>query len=607
MVSHYRVIEPKATIGLPEVNIGLLPGGQGTQRLPRIIGIDSALEAMTAPSDRTQAPSAQALKWGAVDAVLSEGDFFASAEQFALSKVGQDFESKKVRNMKPPTPQPGQFDGWRARMRKERKGEEAPQAIISCVEGACAGPTFDDGDKVEKTLFGQLLKNAQSKALQYVFFAEREAAKVKGVDEKLAAPIKSLGVMGAGTMGGGISMNFAQIGIPVTIVELNQEALDKGIAIIKKNFENTARRQGLPASMVEQAMANIKGTTSMSDLKDCDAVIEAVFESLSVKKEVFKNLDSIVKPEGYLFTNTSALNIDKIAAETKRPEKVMGTHFFSPANQMKLLENVQGAMTADATIATCMKMGKDIGKWPVLAGNTPGFIGNRMVGLYGNAARDILLSGLTPKQVDDTAEAFGMRMGPLAMSDMVGLDVGSHERKEKGNYFPKTVIQDALLEAGCLGQKNGKGFYNYGGNRERLESAESNALIQAVAKENGRKTESLTPDQVVERLFLPMVNEGFKILEEGFAQRPSDIDVCYVHGYAFPRYRGGPMHYAEEDLGLPRVLNTLKQMNIKPSALLETCVAKNMKLTQFWNSKEGKEFQAQIVKRDYEGNPLSKM
>merc|ERR1719171_337066 len=286
------------------------------------------------------------------------------------------------------------------------------------------------------------------------------------------------------------------------IVELNQEALDKGIAIIKKNFENTARRQGLPASMVEQAMANIKGTTSMSDLKDCDAVIEAVFESLSVKKEVFKNLDSIVKPEGYLFTNTSALNIDKIAAETKRPEKVMGTHFFSPANQMKLLENVQGAMTADATIATAMKMGKDIGKWPVLAGNTPGFIGNRMVFLYFAAARDLLHSGTTPKQVDDAAEGFGMRMGPLAMADMAGLDVGVQGRKRSGQFNPKKIIVDALVDSGRLGQKASKGYYDYGTNRERNESPEANKIIAACLKEGGHTPEALTPDQCVERLFL---------------------------------------------------------------------------------------------------------
>merc|ERR1719487_2598825 len=259
MVSHYRVIEPKATIGLPEVNIGLLPGGQGTQRLPRIIGIDGALEAMTAPSDRTQAPAAQALKWGAVDEVLADGDFFAAAEKFALSKVGQDIESRKVRNMKPPTPQPGQFDSWRARMRKERRGEDAPQAIIACVEGACAGPTFDAGNKVEQQNFGVLLKNKQSRALQYVFFGEREAAKVKGVDEKTAAPIKKLGVMGAGTMGGGIAMNFASVGIPVTIVELNQEALDRGLGVIRKNYENTARREKQDMKVVEERMGRITG------------------------------------------------------------------------------------------------------------------------------------------------------------------------------------------------------------------------------------------------------------------------------------------------------------------------------------------------------------
>ena len=414
-----------------------------------------------------------------------------------------------------------------------------------------------------------------------MFFAERGGVKIDGITTK-AQDIKSVGIIGGGLMGGGIAMSCAEAGINVKICDISAEGLAKGLALIESNFNRSRRLSDVQKA---EYFGRITGTVSMEDLGDADLVVEAVFEDMDVKKEIFAKLDTICKPGAFICSNTSALDIDEIASVTSRPEYVMGTHFFSPANVMKLLENVRGKHTSELTIASMMQWGKKIGKWCILVGNCPGFVGNRMVGLYGGQARVMLEEGLLPHEVDGAATKFGMRVGPLAMSDIVGLDLGIQATKKAGKYHPDRVIQHAMIEAGRLGQKTAKGFFDYDPKtRSASPSAEVEALIGAVRATNNTPQRVITEELATQRLLFPMINEAFLILEEGMAQRPSDIDVCYVHGYSFPRHRGGPMFYADA-VGLPTVVEVLESIGVTPAPLLLECVGAGKSLASFWAAK----------------------
>lgn len=570
---HYRVIESKSVVGLPEVNIGLLPGGQGTQRLPRLIGADNALKLMTSGQ---HVGAAQALKWGVVDRI-AEGDLLKEAVAFCKSKVGQPIP----RIYELPPPKPIDFAAWLKQVAKARPGEPASPAIVRCVEAACAGPTFEAGDQVEKKEFFKLMRSPESNALRYMFFAERAGAKVKGLTAK-PVHINEVGIIGAGLMGGGIAMCCANVGIRVVLVDVSQKALDAGLKVVHTNYERSVKSGSKSENSVKKALSLISATTDYAGLANCDLVVEAVFEDMDLKKKIFQQLDKATKPSCFLCTNTSYLNIDEIAAVTGRPERVMGTHFFSPANVMKLLENVRGAKTSDETIATMMEWGKRIGKWVILVGNCHGFVGNRMMALYSESARTMLEEGATPSQVDGVALAFGMRMGPLAVADLVGLDLGSQALKKTGQWKPSTVVVHALVEAGRLGQKSQKGFFDYV-ERKQQPSAEAIQIIKKVAENKKVAQRELSKTEIEQRLFFPLINEGFKILQEGMAQCPADVDVCYVHGYSWPRYRGGPMLYADQ-VGLAKVLAGLEALKIEPAQLLKQCVAEKTTLAKYWKA-----------------------
>jgi len=471
-------------------------------------------------------------------------------------------------------------------MNKTRSGEVAPQMIIDCVEAALSG-SFAEGVAFEKKLFnepgGVLDPNvSQFQELQHMFSAERDGGKIPGVKAK-PQTIKSVGIVGAGLMGGGIAMCCAQVGMKVVLLDMDPAGLERGMGLIQSNYARSVKRGSRSQKSVDEALGNIEGTTDYAAFGDCDIVVEAVFEDMDVKKQIFSKLDQVTKPGALLCSNTSALDIDEIAAATSRPELVMGVHFFSPANVMKLLENVRGAKSSDQTISTCMKWGKTIGKWPILVGNCPGFVGNRLIGKYNEMARVVLAQGALPQQVDAAIEAFGNKMGPFRMGDMVGLDLGVGALKKHGLFDPEKQMQHALVAAGRLGQKNKKGFYDYADGRTATPSEEANAVIAGVQKALGLPQQQFTAEQLVHRMFFPLINEGFKVLEEGFATRPADIDVCYVHGYGFPRYRGGPMYYADK-IGLPLVRDTLVEIGLQPSALLEACVAQGATLAKYWKN-----------------------
>lgn len=422
---------------------------------------------------------------------------------------------------------------------------------------------------------------ADAAALAYVKAAEEQGVKVDGLTVP-PATINKVGIVGAGLMGGGIGMCCAEVGIKVIMLDMTKEALDRGMGTIKANFMRSKR---LSDEQKQQYIGSMSGTTDMADLADCDLVVEAVFEDMSIKKEIFGKLDKICKPGAFLCSNTSYLSIDEIASVTGRPELVMGTHFFSPANVMRLLENVRGAKTSDKTISTMMDWGHRIGKCCILVGNCDGFVGNRMVTFYSGAARGMLEFGLLPEQVDGALAKFGMKMGPFSMADLVGLDLGIQAVKKAGRYDPKKVFDHALLEAGRLGQKNKKGYYDYDDSRKPSPSKEVAEMVKQFAAGKGVKPENLSEEQVVQRLLFPMINEAFKILEEGIAQRPSDIDVCYVNGYSFPAKRGGPMYYADQ-VGLPKLKEVLESMKIQPAPLLVDCVASGKSLADYWAAKK---------------------
>ena len=547
--AHYRIAAAGSKLGLPEVKLGLLPGAGGTQRLPRLVGVEAAL-GMIAKGDPISAEKAQGL--GLVDRLVAPEDLRESAIAFAQEKVGQPIPRTGARTDKLSTDREA-FDAFAKANARRFRGLEAPQACIEAVKAATE-TSLDEGLKTERALFTRLMTGDQSAALRHLFFAERAAAKIDDVPKDTPRiPVKTVGVIGAGTMGGGITMNFLSAGIPVTLVEREQDALDRGVATIRKNYEASAAKGRLSSDQVEQAMALLTPTLEMEALSDCDLVIEAVFELMKIKKEVFSRLDSIVKPGAILATNTSYLNVDDIAATTKRPESVVGLHFFSPANIMKLLEIVRGAKTSDSVLATAMDLSRKIGKVAVVSGVCDGFIGNRMLAQRQAEANSLILEGAKPWDVDRVLVEFGLPMGPFQMADLAGLDIG---------WDPETTasstVREILCEEGRRGQKTQAGFYDYDANRRGVPSAHVEEVITQFAEKAGYVRRKVEDQEILERLLYPMVNEGAKILEEGIAQRASDIDVVWVYGYGWPSYRGGPMFWADQ-IGAKTVLEGLER------------------------------------------------
>jgi 3-hydroxyacyl-CoA dehydrogenase len=578
----YRVAVASAKVGLPEVKLGLLPGAGGTQRLPRLIGVDPAL-AIIASGDPVAATAAA--KAGVIDKIVA-GDLLEGAIDYARELAEHRAPLRKIRDIAVDAGSipAGYFEEARKRLAKEKKNLFAPQRIVDALEAAATLP-FDLGLKRERELFLQCAQNSQSKALQHVFFAERRAANVPNLDKNATKrDIKSVALIGAGTMGGGIAMNFLNVGIPVTLLEMSQEALDRGVGVIRKNYENTASKGKLTMEQVQQRMGLLKPTLSYGDLCDADLIIEAVFETMAIKKEVFAKLDKAAKKGAILASNTSYLSIDEIAGSTSRPGDVVGMHFFSPANVMRLLEIVRGAKTAQDVLLTVIDIAKRINKVGVVCGNRDGFIGNRMLGGYAYQASLMVLEGAMPEQIDAALRNFGMPMGVLQMSDLAGLDVGYKSRKDRDpSTFDGRVSRsaDLLVEMGRKGQKTQAGYYDYApGDRTPRPSPVVAGIIEQVSKEYGITRRQFTDEEIVERCFLALMNVGCDVLSEGVASRSSDIDIVYLYGYGFPAYRGGPMFWAENSVGLSTALQKLKEYSaagggkwLKVSPLLEKLVA----------------------------------
>lgn len=559
LACHYRVAVPSAKLGLPEVKLGLLPGAGGTQRLPRVVGVKAALE-MIAIGDPI--PAQKAADVGLVDKVVGEGSLEADAIAFAR-EIAAARPIPRVRD-KSAAPDPDAVEAFRKANGRKMRGFDAPEACIACVVAASEKP-FDEGMKFEREQFMKLMTGTQSAAQRHIFFAERQAAKIDDVDPKTPLrPINRVGVIGAGTMGGGISMNFLSAGIAVTIVEMQQETLDRGTGVMRKNYEASAAKGRIKPDAPEKAMGLLKPTLSLDDLADCDLIIEAVYENMDVKKDIFTKLDAIAKPGAILASNTSYLDIDEIAAVTKRPEDVVGMHFFSPANVMKLLEVVRGEKTAKDVLATVMDLAKKIRKVAVVAGVCHGFIGNRMLAPRQLEANKLLMEGATPQQIDKVHVEFGMPMGPFQMADLAGVDIGWHRD-------PTHIesIRDALAAEGRWGQKKGAGFYDYDEKRNPTPSARVAEIIEDFRSRSNMQKREITDQEIVERTLYPMVNEGALILEEGKAQRASDIDVVWIYGYGWPVYRGGPMFWAQTE-GLPKVVAGLEKHGFKVAQSLKT-------------------------------------
>ncbi len=568
LACHARVAVRDAKMGLPEVKLGLLPGAGGTQRLPRLLGPEKALEMITSGSP---IGAEAALAEGLVDEIV-EGDLAQGAVGYA-KKLAAGSRPVPVRDrddkIAPLRGKPEVFAAFRKANARKFRGFEAPEKCIEAVQASVDMP-FDAGIKHERDLFVKLMMGAQSAAQRHVFFSERQAARIPDVPEDTETlPVKSVGVIGAGTMGGGISMNFLNAGIPVTLVETKAEALERGLRTIRKNYEATAKKGRMTQGDVEKRMALLTGSLELGDLKGCDLVIEAVFELMAVKKEIFAKLDNICKHGAILASNTSYLDINEIAASTKRPEHVIGMHFFSPANVMRLLEVVRGAETSKAVIATAMKLGKTIGKVAVLVGVSHGFVGNRMLEQRQREANKLILEGAMPWDVDRVLYDFGLPMGPFAMADLAGLDLGWEKEKSSSS-----TIREVLCEMDRRGQKNGRGFYDYDETRKATPSPEVEKVILEFSKTRGIERRQIADQEILERCLYPMINEGAKILDEGIALRASDIDIVWINGYGWPVYRGGPMHYANE-VGLDHVLDRLKAYQaehgkaFEPSPMLE--------------------------------------
>ena len=579
LTCHYRIAIPSAKCGLPEVKLGLLPGAGGTQRLPRVVGAQKALQMVTSGE---HVPAKECLEMGLIDEIANEDSLLEDAIKFASTIVKENRPLVKVKeneeNIKADKGNHALFADFRKSIARRTRGFLAPEYNIQCIEAAVNKP-FEEGIKVERELFTKLVTGSQSAAQRYVFFAERLVNKIPDIpSETELIEVNSVGVIGAGTMGGGISMNFANVGIPVTIIEQNQERLDRGLAIIKKNYENTANKGRISMEDVETRMALITGELSLDALNSQDLIIEAVFENMALKKEIFRKLDDISKAGTILASNTSALNVNEIAAETKRPEDVIGLHFFSPANVMKLLEIVRGEKTSKSIVASSMAIAKKIGKIAAVVGVCPGFVGNRILGQRQREANKLILEGALPWDIDDALFNFGFPMGPFAMSDLAGLDIGWNKETSKGE-----TLRDILCESGRLGQKSGKGFYLYDENRNKSPDPEVEAIIRKFAEAKQIRLRDISKEEILERCLYPMINEGFKILEEGMAIRASDIDIVWINGYGWPAYEGGPMFYGSL-VGFDKILDWLKKMEqelgseFKPSSYLEKVVNENINI-----------------------------
>jgi len=580
LTCHYRIAVPSAKCGLPEVNLGLLPGAGGTQRLPRIVGAAKALVMMTSGE---HVPADQCLSMGLVDEIADEGKLLEGAVSFAETIVSEKRPLVKVRDAEDKISadkgNDALFADFRKSIARKTRGFLAPEYNIQCIEAAVNKP-FDEGIKVEQELFMKLMTGTQSAAQRYMFFAQRQVTKIPDIEaDTEVKDINSVGVIGAGTMGGGISMNFANVGIPVTIIEQSQERLDKGLGIIRKNYENSAAKGRITEAQVEERMNLIEGKTSIEALDTQDMIIEAVFENMDLKKDIFKQLDDICKEGAILASNTSALDVNVIAAETNRPEDVIGLHFFSPANVMKLLEIVRGEKTSKSVVASSLAIAKKIQKIAAVVGVCPGFVGNRILAQRQREANKLILEGALPWDIDDALFDFGFPMGPFAMSDLAGLDIGWSKDTSKSE-----TLRDVLCEAGRLGQKSGKGFYIYDENRNKSPDPEVEALIKKFGEERQIKMrEDITKEEILERCLYPMINEGFKILEEGMAIRASDIDIVWTNGYGWPVYEGGPMFYGNI-IGFDKILFWLKKAELelgpefKPSAYLEKVVTEEINI-----------------------------
>ncbi|HKB74568.1 MAG TPA: 3-hydroxyacyl-CoA dehydrogenase NAD-binding domain-containing protein [Burkholderiales bacterium] len=561
---HYRVAVKGAQIALPEVKLGLMPGAGGTQRLPRLIGAEAALNMIVSGNS---VPSEQ-LKDSALFDAMFEQDLLPGAIAFADRVVSERRPLKRARDLKVSLANAdGFFQFARNTVRAAAKNFPAPLKCVDAVAAAVTMP-YEEGARFERELFLQLVQTPQSRALRHVFFGERAAAKIPDVlEDTPLRKIERIAVVGAGTMGGGITMNFLNAGIPVTLLEMKQEALDRGLATIRRNYESSARKGRLTAQQLEERMALLEPTLSYDDLKDADMVIEAVFEDIAVKEAVFRQLDEVMKPGAILASNTSTLDLNKIADFTTRPRDVVGTHFFSPANVMKLLEVVRGGRTAKDVLATVMSLAKKIKKTAVVSGVCDGFIGNRMVEQYIRQALFLLEEGATPSQVDRAVESWGMAMGPFRMSDLAGNDIGWAIRKRRYRERPNfkySKIADRLCEQGRFGQKTGLGWYRYeAGRRDALPDPAVEQMIADYRKEIGAQRRAIDDDEIVHRLIFALVNEGSAILQEGISSRASDIDMVYLTGYGFPLHRGGPMLYADE-VGLYNVVDRMKRFAADP-------------------------------------------
>ena len=570
MACHYRVAVRSAKVGQPEVKLGIIPGAAGTQRLPRLAGIAKAVE-MCSEGNPIAAP--EGFELGIIDKLI-EGDLLAGAMAFAQEIVAKPAPKTRERKNKLGAPEPNApiFATARENARKKQRGLMAPLVAIDAVEAATK-LSFDEGCHVEQKLFGECLVSPQAKALMHVFFAEREVAKIPDIPKDTPLiPVKTAGVIGVGTMGGGISMVLANAGIPVLVKEADQAALDRGMANIQKNYGNSVKRGRLSQQFVDERLKLIQPTLSLEGFASVDLVIEAVFEGMALKKEVFAQLDKICKPGAILASNTSTLNIDEIASATHRPQFVIGTHFFSPANVMRLLEIVRGEATSKEVIATCMQLSKKLGKIGVLVGNCRGFVGNRMFHPYVRESVFLLEEGATVQEVDGALYDFGMAMGPLAVGDLAGLDVGWRIRKEYRHLEKPGIRQpfagDRLCEMGRFGQKTGAGWYKYDENRRATPDPELPALVKKWAAQGKIPQRQISREEIVDRCLYALVNEGARILEEGYALRAGDIDIIYIHGYGFPAHRGGPMWYADT-VGLQSVYRRILEFHKQQGELWE--------------------------------------
>ena len=588
LACHYRIAQASAKVGLPEVKLGLLPGAGGTQRVPRLAGVEASLDLMLSGNP---IPAPRAAELGLVDRVI-EDNLLAAARNYAGELLESGVAVRRTSELSVASIEKDVFEAAAARAGNRVRGQTAPQRIIECVRFAVSMP-FAEGQKRERELFTESMQDPQSAALRHMFFAEREAAKIIGLDRDTETrDVKSVGIIGGGTMGGGIAMSFANAGISVTLVEINTEALTRGLSIIDRNYDGSVKRGKVSTDIAAECRGRISGATDYAALADVDLVIEAVFEDPELKKDIFARLDKACKPGVILATNTSYQDVDVIAAATTRPQDVLGMHFFSPAHIMKLLEVVRADKTTDDVLATVMSLAKRIRKVAVVSGVCYGFIGNRMLQGYFREAQLCLIEGGTPESVDSAMSDWGMAMGPVSVADLAGLDVGFKARQvlaedERGDPAANRV-PDALVEMGRLGQKSGKGFYLYDAEtRKQHPDADVHDIIECEAAALGLERRPIEAEEIVDRLIYALVNEGIQVLADGIAQRPGDIDVVYVYGYGFPAWRGGPMHYADS-VGLDNVLARIEEFrerfgeeNWVPAPLLEKLVGEGRTLAEW--------------------------